>query len=155
MRVLGDVPGRAAFPVRGSTEGAGRSRKPNADTLKRVFSLFPSGVVIATVVDRQGEPHGFTASTFVPLSLDPPMILVCLNRSAQCYEAFVTGASFAVSVLRPEHEEIALRFATRGADKFSADHIDRTAGGLPVVRGHWRRSNAGWRGAIPAATMSS
>lgn len=92
---------------------------PSAEMLKRAFSLLPSAVAIVTALDEEGAPHGFTASAFTPLSIDPPMILVCLNRSAQCYPAFLAADRFAVNVLRPEHQELALRFATRGADKFA------------------------------------
>lgn len=111
------------------------TERPTPDMLKRAFSLFPSGVVIATTLDVDGDPHGFTASTFVPLSVDPPMVLMCLNRTAQCFEAFMTSQRFAVSVLRPGHEEVAMRFATRGADKFKDVVFDRTDDGLPVIEG--------------------
>lgn len=110
-------------------------RRPDAAMLKQGFSLFPSGVVVATTVDADGVAHGFTASTFVPLSIDPPMVLVCLNRSAQCYHAFLSSSFFAISVLRPGHKDIALRFATRGADKFAGMPCETTASGAPVIEG--------------------
>lgn len=107
---------------------------PNRDELKRAFAHFPSGVVIVTARDAEGNPHGFTASTFVPLSLDPPMVMVCLSRSAQCYDVFVTAERFAVSVLRPEHRDLAMRFATRGADKFAEAPVEYLSSGLPVLK---------------------
>lgn len=107
--------------------------RPDPATLKQGFSLFPSGVVIATTLDREGSAHGFTASTFVPLSIEPPMVLVCLNRTAQCYEAFLQAQTFAISVLRPSHQDIAMRFATRGANKFSSLTLMQTPSGLPIL----------------------
>lgn len=107
--------------------------RPDPANLKQGFSLFPSGVVIVTTRDAAGNDHGFTASTFVPLSVEPPMVLVCLNRNAQCHDVFVEAESFAVSVLRPTHQDIAIRFATRGADKFSALSLARAANGMPVL----------------------
>src|SRR5690554_5742563 len=107
--------------------------RPDPAKLKQGFSLFPSGVVIVTTRDADGNDHGFTASTFVPLSVEPPMVLVCLNRTAQCHDVFIEAESFAVSVLRPAHEAVALRFATRGADKFSDLTLARTADGLPIL----------------------
>jgi len=104
------------------------------DELKRAFSLFPSGVVIATTRDTEGRPHGFTASSFSALSLDPPMLLVCIAHSAQCYAAFMHARHFAINILRPEHEALALRFATRGADKFAGDAFDVEMQGMPVLR---------------------
>jgi len=104
------------------------------DELKTAFSLFPSGVVIATTCDADGRPHGFTASSFTPLSLDPPMLLVCIARSAQCYPAFMRAEHFAINVLPPEHEALALLFATRGAEKFAGDSFAAGAQGMPVLR---------------------
>jgi flavin reductase ActVB len=117
-----------------SCEAPARTRDaPAPDALKRAFSLFPSGVVIVATRDARGVAHGFTASTFVPLSLDPPMVLVCLNRSAQCHAAFAGATGFAVSVLRPEHRQLALRFATRGADKFAGAQFERGDAEHPLV----------------------
>lgn len=122
-------------PVQGQLNGIPAMQRPDATTLKQGFALFPSGVVIVTTTDAEGIAHGFTASTFVPLSVDPPMVMVCLNRSAQCYQAFLASSSFAVSVLRPEHTEIAMRFATRGADKFSDAPFLATENGAVVLDG--------------------
>ena len=109
------------------------TRTPDPAALKQGFALFPSGVVIATTVDADGVAHGFTASSFAPLSVEPPMVLVCLNRSAQCFDAFSSAQRFAVSVLRPEHKDVAMRFATRGADKFGDGAFRAAAGEMPVL----------------------
>ena len=103
--------------------------------LRQAFALYPSGVAIVTVLDRDGAPQGFTASSFVPLSMDPPMVLVCLNRAAQCHDAFVSGETFAISLLRPGHEPLARRFAARGADKFGAGGLVFPLVGPPIVEG--------------------
>lgn len=107
---------------------------PSADLLKQAFSLFPSGVVIATTVDSAGKQHGFTASSFTPLSVDPPMVLVCLNVSAHCFDVFSQARHFAISVLRPEHHNEAMRFATRGVDKFEGASFEPGQLGLPCLR---------------------
>ena len=106
---------------------------PDPVTLKEGFALFPSGVVIATALDSEGNAHGFTASSFVPLSIDPPMVLVCLNRKASCHPVFMEADHFAISVLRPPHQPVAMRFATSGVDKFANLALGRTARGLPVL----------------------
>src|SRR5690606_38117209 len=63
------------------------------------LSRYASGVVIVTTRDRTGTPHGFTATSFCSVSLDPPLVLVCLARSARCHAAFAQTDAFAVSVL--------------------------------------------------------
>lgn len=52
---------------------------------RSALARFPSGVTIVTTRSEDGTPHGFTASSFASLSLDPPLVLVCLDRGATCY----------------------------------------------------------------------
>jgi flavin reductase ActVB len=95
---------------------------------------FPSGVVIVTTLDGEGKPWGFTASSFSSVSLDPPLILVCPAKSAECHAVFSGAPLFAVSILRSSDEGLARRFATRGAPKFDGDEIVVGAHGLLLIR---------------------
>jgi flavin reductase ActVB len=81
---------------------------------------FPAGVTIVTTLDDAGAPHGFTASSFTSVSLSPPLVLVCLDVSADCYPAFASARAMAVNILATDQGELAIRFATRGIDKFAA-----------------------------------
>jgi flavin reductase ActVB len=97
------------------------------------LSKFPSGVTIVTTVDADGRPWGFTASAFASLSQDPPMVLVCLARSAECHPVFQAAEELAISILRPGHADIARLFATRGVDKFGGGGFHWLEDGHPVV----------------------
>ncbi|MBF6051291.1 hypothetical protein AF335_07105 [Streptomyces eurocidicus] len=101
------------------------------------MARFPSGVAIVTAHDQQGRPHGFTASSLCSLSLDPPLLLVCLATSARCYPVFARSPQFAVSMLRDEHEhtELARRFAGKSPDKFAGGGFVPTPHGGTVVAG--------------------
>jgi flavin reductase ActVB len=99
------------------------------------MARFAAGVVVVTTLDNGGLPRGFTASSFCSVSLNPPLILVCLANSAESFEAFDSCGHFAVSVLGPEHELLAQQFATKGTDKFASEGLSRTPGGLPAVAG--------------------
>ncbi|MEU6535254.1 flavin reductase family protein [Streptomyces sp. NPDC047000] len=99
------------------------------------MARFAAGVVVVTTLDDGGLPRGFTASSFCSVSLDPPLILVCLANSADSFAAFDSCGHFAVSVLGTEHRPQAVRFATKGADKFASGGLSRTPGGLPAVEG--------------------
>ncbi|MEO3892216.1 flavin reductase family protein [Nonomuraea sp. B5E05] len=101
--------------------------------LKRVFAKFPTGVVVVTTVDRVGRRWGFTASSFSSVSMEPPQILVCLARSAQCYQAFDEAAEFAVNILASGQESVAHRFAQHGDDKFAGLDFSAGSRGLPVL----------------------
>jgi flavin reductase ActVB len=105
----------------------------DADSFRAAASLFPSGVTIVTTRGPDGRGWGFTASAFSSLSLRPPMILVCLDHAASCRRAFVSAERFAVNVLRPEHRELALRFATKEVDKFAAGGFADDAARPPVL----------------------
>ena len=105
------------------------------DAFRTAMARFPSGVTIVTTQDANGTPHGFTASSFCSVSLDPPLVLVCLGRSAKSYPVFDACERFAVSILRPQHTELARRFASKNVDKFAGGHFVRTASGLTAVEG--------------------
>ncbi|MEU2354736.1 flavin reductase family protein [Streptomyces misionensis] len=99
------------------------------------MARFAAGVVVVTTLGDGGLPRGFTASSFCSVSLQPPLILVCLANSADSFEAFDSCGRFAVSVLGPEHEALAKQFATKGTDKFASGGLSCTPAGLPAVAG--------------------
>ena len=97
----------------------------------------PAGVVVVSTLDRAGF-RGLTASSFTSVSVEPPLVLVCLDRFAQTREAVAASRSFNVSVLERGQEFIAERFAGRAPMVDPAwrqvPHV-LGANGLPVVRG--------------------
>jgi flavin reductase ActVB len=101
------------------------------DAMARVAS----GVAIVTTSDSEGRWWGFTASSFTPLSIEPPLILVCLARDAGCHPVFTSVPAFQVNLIGPEHERLAARFGSKGVDKFAGlESAFRTGRkGLPVL----------------------
>jgi flavin reductase ActVB len=97
------------------------------------MAAFPSGVTIVTTTDSAGRWWGFTASSFCSVSMDPPLVLVCLANSAECYPVFREAEQWVIHVIRPDHADLAYTFATRGADKFAGDHFRSNGRGLPVL----------------------
>ncbi|MEX5632804.1 flavin reductase family protein [Parafrankia sp. FMc2] len=97
------------------------------------MASFPSGVTIVTTADDTGRWWGFTASSFCSVSMDPPLVLVCLAATAQCHSAFEQAERFIVHVVPPGHADLAVRFATRGADKFADAGFRSDERGLPVL----------------------
>lgn len=98
------------------------------------MARFPTGVTIVTADDEHGRPYGFTASSFCSVSLDPPLVLVCIARSAHSYPVFAGNRQFAISVLRADQSELALRFARKSADKFGGGEFVRTPSGSMVLK---------------------
>ena len=106
--------------------------------LRSVLGRFATGVIV--VAAGRGTPCGMTANAFTSVSLDPPLILVCVDRSAAIYKTVLAAGSFSVSMLSAGQEHVARYFADhsrpRGADEFST--IDWSPGpstGAPILHG--------------------
>ncbi|GAB1644473.1 flavin reductase family protein [Krasilnikovia sp. MM14-A1259] len=97
------------------------------------MARFPTGVAIVTTQDENGTPYGFTANSLCSVSLHPPLLLVCLARTAKSFPVFDRSPRFAVSILGSHHTEVAWRFAGRSPDKFGAGGFETTAGGATVL----------------------
>ncbi|MGW4336941.1 flavin reductase family protein [Rhodococcus koreensis] len=102
---------------------------------REALSRFPSGVTVVVTEDDTGAPRGFTASAFTAVSQDPPLVLVCLTKSADSYPAFAATEKFAIHFAADDNTPVATRFATKGADKFAGDDFDEHPDGLPALRG--------------------
>jgi flavin reductase ActVB len=102
-------------------------------TFREAMARFPSGVTIVTTIDSTRKRWGFTASAFTSLSMEPPQLLVCLNRSASCYPHFCESDRFAVNILSADHEALARRFATKGIDKFTSVDFEQGEFQLPLL----------------------
>ncbi|KAF3999538.1 flavin reductase family protein [Glaciimonas immobilis] len=100
---------------------------------RKAMSSFPSGVTIVTTLDTEGQSRGFTATAFSSLSCNPPMILICLSNKAECFQTFTSSGRFAVNILSQDYEQLAMRFATTGADKFAGGEFVLGESGLPVL----------------------
>lgn len=79
------------------------------EDLRRVMSAFATGVTVITV--GGDSPNGMTVNAFGSVSLDPPLVLCCVSRTARMHGSLSTGGRFAVSVLSSEQEDVARRFA--------------------------------------------
>lgn len=89
------------------------------ELFRSAMRQFPSGVTVVTARDAADRPHGFTASSFCSVSLEPALVLVCLSTAANSYPAFSRCGTFAVSILRHDQQDLAERFSRKGADKFA------------------------------------
>ncbi|GIG92061.1 flavin reductase family protein [Plantactinospora endophytica] len=86
--------------------------------LRTVLGHFTTGVVVVTAVTPDGRPTGMTANSFSSLSLDPPLVLFCVNRHSRLFPVFASAPAFAVNVLRERDRDLSQRFARPGLDRF-------------------------------------
>jgi flavin reductase (DIM6/NTAB) family NADH-FMN oxidoreductase RutF len=104
-------------------------------TFRAVLGCFATGITIITTVDKAGTPVGFTANSFTSLSLDPPLVLFCLDRKIASFDAFHSNRHFAINVLRHDQEDLSRRFATSQTDKFNGLEFETWATGCPILKG--------------------
>ncbi len=114
------------------------SEMADAKLLRRAFGAFATGVTVVTV--GGSSPHGMTANSFTSVSLDPPLVLVCVDREAVMHGHLIEAGCFGVSVLAGHQEKVARHFADRrrpeGAAQF--DPVAWLPGpltGAPLITG--------------------
>jgi flavin reductase (DIM6/NTAB) family NADH-FMN oxidoreductase RutF len=113
----------------------GRGGSVASAEFRRACGRFPAGVTIASVLDAQGAPHGLTVSSFTSVSLDPPLILICLGHRVSAIEAFRASAHFGINVLAEDQRDLAERFASKGRDRFDGVKWRRGRTGVPILAG--------------------
>jgi flavin reductase (DIM6/NTAB) family NADH-FMN oxidoreductase RutF len=101
---------------------------------KLALSHFASGVTIVTT-EHEGRPFGMTVASFASLSLNPKLVLVCIETSVKTHEAIVAAGKFGVSILASDQAAISSKFASRSDDKFTGVEIFRGALDLPMIAG--------------------
>lgn len=118
--------------------------------LRDAFGAFMTGVTVTTTKDEDGAPRGFTANSFTSVSLDPPLLLVCLSKTSSNLAAFRGAEGFAVNVLAETQQEIANTFASKVAERFAT--IDWRDGplGAPLIDGSAAWFDCSLRDAIDA-----
>jgi len=105
----------------------------SAREFRAALRHFPAGVTVVTTRDAQGRPCGLTASAFTSVSLDPPLVLVCVDHAATAYPAFEACGWFAVNVLGKSQEPLSRRFAASRPDKFVGVAYREGQAGLPIL----------------------
>lgn len=102
---------------------------------RHVLGHFATGVTVITTCDGADRPTGLTASAFTSVSLEPPLVLVCVDHKSNTFPALRERGRFAVSILRSDQASLSRRFATTRLDKFDdvAYHVSDL--GLPLLDG--------------------
>jgi flavin reductase (DIM6/NTAB) family NADH-FMN oxidoreductase RutF len=103
--------------------------------LRTAFGSFMTGVTIVTTLEADGQPRGFTANSFTSVSLEPPLLLLCVGKSAASMAVFRQAKGFAVNILSEAQKEISVLFASKRSDKFEAARWRRGPYGNPLIEG--------------------
>src|SRR5438105_8302459 len=103
------------------------------DEFRSAMSRFASGVTVVTAKTESNQPSGLTVSSFASLSLEPPLVLICIDKRASIHDLLVEGRYFAVNVLAEDQEILSRRFASRDADRFSGTGYTEGVTGVPLL----------------------
>ncbi len=102
-------------------------------TLRDALGCFATGVTVVTCVDDSGNPVGLTANSFTSLSLDPPLLLVCVAKGTASAVPLTLAGHFAVNVLQTHQQPASITFSTRGEDRFGQTEWSVGEHGAPVL----------------------
>ena len=112
-----------------------RAEMISAAKFRKTVGNFATGVTVITTRDARGNPKGLTANAFASLSLDPPLVVVCVDRGSDTYRALQSvGAVFAVNILAEHQQELSQKFASKaGSEKFEGVECREEKTGAPIL----------------------
>jgi len=105
------------------------------DLFRRACALFPTGVAVLSTRALDGTPHGLTINAFCSLSLDPPLVLVAIDRVCSFLETFENAGHFAVNFLAAGQRHLSIRFSELPEGRFSGVSWIPGSEGAPLLDG--------------------
>ncbi len=103
----------------------------DARALRQALGSFPTGVAVVTA--GEGKHVGITVNSFTSVSLDPPLVLWCIDRNSNRFEAFTQATAFTISILGAAHEAVSSRLATPGSHHLEGIDLLPTELGPPAL----------------------
>lgn len=108
--------------------------QPQTDSraFRNALGRFATGIAIVTAIDPDGHPIGLTVNSFSAVSLEPALVLWCLDNGSHNLEAFRKASHHAINILSVDQQDLSNRFATWPTDRFAGLPWQKGAGGAPV-----------------------
>ena len=105
------------------------------DEFRAALSRFISGVTVVTTLGRDPRPAGITVSAFSSVSLDPPLVLACIDKRASLHDHLTEGRYFAVNILAEDQQGVSRLFASKDEDRFDGARYRWGTSGAPLLDG--------------------
>lgn len=121
------------------------------ETLRALHRKLVTGVTVVTT-DASGEPRGLAVNAFSSVSLEPPLILICVQKNSSTYSHLLAASHFGVSILSAGQMEVANVFATKRPDKFAHVGWRRGPHGSPLLNGACARMEVELQDTLHAST---
>ena len=122
----------------------------DAAQFRTLLGRFATGVTVLAAKRPGGRPVGMTASSIASASLDPPLVLVCVDRKHDIHPILEDQVSFAFSILAADQEDVSRRFAAFEGDRFEGVGYHEVGNGLPVIDGAVGHIECEWHSSFPA-----
>ncbi|WP_342433723.1 flavin reductase family protein [Neobacillus sp. FSL H8-0543] len=101
---------------------------------KQIMGHYPTGVTIVTTMDENEEPTGLTVNSFTSVSIDPLLVLWCIDKKSSSYETFLKAGRFAVHTLSSDQTEACWAFAGKSSDRFVEVNWYTSENKLPIIK---------------------
>ena len=105
------------------------------DEFRIALSRFVSGITVVTILGKDDRPAGITVSAFASVSLEPPLVLACIDKRASLHDYLIEGSHFAVNILAQDQEHLSRRFASKDQDRFEGAGYREGVSGAPLLEG--------------------
>jgi len=122
----------------------------DASLFRQLLGRFATGVTVLTTRDSEGQPVGMTASSVAAVSLEPPLLLVSVDRKNVMHDALSRASHFVVNVLAADQEALSRRFASLEERRFEGVGFHPSRLGLPVLEGVLAHIECAKEAAVPA-----
>lgn len=101
--------------------------------VRTIAGTFATGVTVVTTIGTNGKPVGMTANSFSSLSLNPPLVLVSINKGASLYKDFMETDCFGINILSEHQENISRQFSKKNIDRFTGVAYEKVVTGAPIL----------------------
>lgn len=104
---------------------------------KEIMGSYPTGVTIVTTTDSQGDPVGLTVNSFTSVSINPLLVLWCIDHKASSFEVFQQCNGFAIHTLASDQKDLCWAFAGKEPDRFSKAEWSLSEHNVPIINGSY------------------
>ena len=105
----------------------------DSNLFRRACAQFATGIAIASAADSEGRPHGMTINSFTSVSMDPPLVLICIDGTSNLLPVFEHCGHYGLSFLGHHQQALSTRFAQRGQDRFDGVAWLTGSAGVPLI----------------------
>ena len=102
--------------------------------LRKTLGKYSTGVTVVTSIDNNGNPIGMTVNSFTSVSLQPALVLWCIDKKQPSYNSFMDAKGYAVNILSKDQNDLCHKFASQLVDKIEKVDWEKSENGFPLVK---------------------